>query len=65
MAPFTAQRVWPLMKLPGSTVMPCKNQTVPISIRIAPGRPLRPPGKFTEHPPPKFRFARHNSVIKL
>src|SRR5439155_11954463 len=36
MMPFTAQRVWPDMKLPGSTFTPCRNHTVPIKIRIVP-----------------------------
>jgi hypothetical protein len=32
--PITAQRVWPVMKLPGKTLMPWKNQTAPINIKI-------------------------------
>jgi hypothetical protein len=30
MAPYTAHRICPVMKLPGSTLMPCRNQMVPI-----------------------------------
>jgi hypothetical protein len=36
MAPYTAHRTCPLMKLPGNTFVPCSNQMVPISTANAP-----------------------------
>ena len=36
MAPYTAHRICPLMKLPGNTPMPCSTQMVPISNDNAP-----------------------------
>ena len=38
MALDTAERICPVMKLPGSTLMPWRNQTVPISSANTPAR---------------------------
>jgi hypothetical protein len=34
--PYTAHRVWPVMKLPGKLPIPCSNQIIPKKARIAP-----------------------------
>ena len=34
--PYTAHRVWPVMKLPGSTFTPCRNHTQPTATRSIP-----------------------------
>jgi hypothetical protein len=31
-----AQRIWPVIKLPGKTLMPCKNQTAPVNANKMP-----------------------------
>src|SRR5688572_3479374 len=36
MAPYTAHLIWPVMKLPGRTLTPCRNQMAPMSIMSAP-----------------------------
>jgi hypothetical protein len=35
-APYTAQRIWPVMKLPGNRLIPCRNQMAPKSARTPP-----------------------------